>query len=116
MPQDNAINYIELPMRDKGATESFYHHVFGWTFQRWGEHYISFHGAGMDGGFDGEGGEPASPGALVVLYASNLESKRDDILHHGGKIVQDIFSFPGGRRFHFEDPNGNQLAVWSEEG
>lgn len=114
--RENTINYIELPMTDIAATKSFYGSVFGWTFQDWGETYISFHGAGIDGGFDAitPTNEPRS-GAVIILYSDQLEAKRDQVTAAGGKIIQDIFTFPGGRRFHFQDPNGNELAIWTEQ-
>lgn len=114
-PRESKINYIELPMMDAGATKAFYGAVFGWAFTDWGDTYISFSGAGVDGGFErGPDLLPTRPGALVILFTADLEAKRDQVKAAGGKIVRDIFSFPGGRRFHFEDPNGNELAVWSE--
>lgn len=112
---DNSINYIELPLVHKTETKAFYSRVFGWVFTDWGEHYISFTGAAVEGGFNGESGvNPSSPGVLVVLYAKDLPGKLEAITQAGGKIKQAIYDFPGGRRFHFLDPNGNELAVWSE--
>ncbi len=112
---DKTINYIELPMSDARQTKAFYGSVFGWIFTDWGPEYISFEGAGIDGGFNGESAiSPTSPGVLVVLYAKDLEQMVEDVTSAGGKIRKPIYGFPGGRRFHFEDPNGNELAVWSE--
>lgn len=112
---NHAINYIELPLVDNAATKRFYGEVFGWTFTDWGPNYISFSGAGVDGGFNGESGAPVnSPGVLVVLYADDLEKTGAAVRDAGGGIVQEIYAFPGGRRFHFRDPNGNELAVWSD--
>lgn len=114
-PVDKTINYIELPMSDATRTKAFYGSAFGWTFTDWGPEYISFEGAGIDGGFNGESAlSPTSPGVLVVLYANDLEQTVEDVISAGGKILKPIYGFPGGRRFHFEDPNGNELAVWSE--
>ncbi len=111
---NNTIHYIELPLVDVEATKKFYGDVFGWRFTQWGDDYISFEGAGIDGGFNREEGVyPAAPGALIILYADDLEAKYKEIVKAGGKIVKEIFSFPGGRRFHFMDPNENQLAVWT---
>ncbi|MFC6197118.1 VOC family protein [Ponticaulis profundi] len=113
---ENSINYIELPMTDPEPVIMFYETVFGWHFQRWGADYISFEGAGIDGGFNGQDKLPVSkPGTLVILYSKELEKKRDQIKAAGGKIIRDIYPFPGGRRFHFEDPAGNELGVWSEK-
>lgn len=114
---ENSINYIELPMTDPEAVIMFYETVFGWTFQRWGEAYISFTGAGVDGGFNGQASVSSDrSGVLTILYASELEIKRDQIRAAGGTIIEEIYPFPGGRRFHFSDPSGNELAVWSDKG
>lgn len=113
---ENSISYIEFPMVDAEAIIMFYETVFGWHFQRWGESYISFTGAGVEGGFNGDGeAKVGAPGVLVILYAEALENKLEQIKVAGGEIVKDIFPFPGGRRFHFRDPSGNELAVWSEK-
>jgi uncharacterized protein len=113
--KDNSINYIELPMVDNAGTKKFYHQVFKWEFTDWGPNYISFSGAHVDGGFNGEDdAEVSISGVLVVLYASDLNRKLADVKKAGGEIIKPIFEFPGGKRFHFRDPNGNQLAVWSE--
>ncbi|GJL77196.1 MAG: glyoxalase [Nitrospinaceae bacterium] len=113
--KDNSINYIELPMVKNAETKKFYHQVFGWEFTDWGPNYIGFSGASIDGGFNGEGdAEVSSSGVLVVLYAKDLDQKLEAVKKAGGKITKPTFEFPGGKRFHFSDPNGNQLAVWSE--
>ena len=108
------IDYIELPANDVEATKRFYATVFGWTFQDWGPSYVSFDGAGIDGGFDAESAVSAA-GALVVLFSEDLESTLAAVEAAGGSITKPIFSFPGGRRFHFTDPNGNELAVWGHD-
>lgn len=115
-PVNHTINYIELPMKDNDMTKRFYSSMFGWTFTDWGPDYISFSGAGIEGGFHGgEDTKITAPGVLVVLYADRLEATEAAIREAGGTIVKPIFSFPGGRRFHFHDPNGNELAVWSDK-
>jgi len=112
---NDTINYIELPMSKKAETEAFYKQAFGWSFTDWGPDYISFEGAGIDGGFNRESGVTVSPpGILVILYADSLSVAQANIERAGGTIVRAVYDFPGGQRFHFEDPNGNQLAVWSE--
>ena len=89
--------------------------MFGWVFTDWGERYISFSGAGVEGGFNGEDGALISaPGVLVVLYADDLSGKLDEVVSAGGEVKKPIYEFPGGKRFHFLDPNGNELAIWSE--
>lgn len=113
-PRELGINYIELSVRSTSASKQFYGDAFGWTFQDWGDEYTSFSGAAVDGGFrsDSEGtiGRP-----LVVLYSANLEGALAKVEKAGGRILKPIFSFPGGRRFHFADPAGNELAIWSEK-
>ncbi len=114
-PTHHAINYIELSLGDTQATQDFYSSVFGWSFQDWGPDYISFSGAGLEGGFSRQ--RPASTsgqGTLMVLYSNDLSATRDAVKATGRPIVEDIFDFPGGRRFHFVDPSGNEVAVWGQ--
>ena len=114
--RDKTINYIEFPLADADATKAFYASVFGWEFQDWGPTYISFTGAGVEGGFNGESGVSANkPGVLVVLYGDDLEQLSDAVRTAGAEVIREIYAFPGGRRFHFRDPNGNELAIWSEK-
>jgi uncharacterized protein len=113
------MDYIEFPATDIEATKRFYHTVFGWDFQDWGPTYTSFHDGRLGGGFNAEakaaGAEgQRTRGTLVVIYAAALEDTYAKVKAAGGKIVRETFDFPGGRRFHFADPNGNELAVWSE--
>jgi uncharacterized protein len=116
MPDDLKINYLELPARDLEAVESFYGAAFGWLFTDYGPEYRAFSDGTLDGGFyKKEAASSTGNGAaLIVLYAEDLEATRDRVLENGGTLVREIFSFPGGRRFHFADPNGNELAVWSD--
>ena len=115
MPADKTINYLELPARDLDAIQEFYEGTFAWTFVAYGPEYRSFKDGFISGGFyQAEASSMTSNGAaLIVLYADNLEQAQAAVLNHGGTIVKEIFPFPGGRRFHFADPNGNELAVWS---
>ena len=115
MSNDRQIIYIELPARDLDAVERFYVAAFGWSFNDYGPEYRAFNDGNMDGGFYlADAASSAAKGAaLVVLYAANLEATRETVLRCGGSLLRDIFGFPGGRRFHFADPNGNELAVWS---
>jgi predicted enzyme related to lactoylglutathione lyase len=113
--QHHSINYIELPLAEVDATKAFYSQAFGWSFQDYGPGYVAFSGAAVDGGFNAEAtASPEGNGVLVVLYSNDLEATRDTVAAAGARISKDIYSFPGGRRFHFIDPNGNELAVWSE--
>ncbi len=111
---DGQIDYIEFSTGDLAATKQFYASVFGWKFEDYGPDYTSFHDGRLAGGF---ARQPAihSNGALVVVYAKGLEAMERRVRDAGGTIVKDIFSFPGGRRFHITDPSGNELAVWSDE-
>ena len=109
------INYIELPVADMAASKAFYGTAFGWRFVDYGPDYAAFEGAGIDGGLDaGPGRKPAADGALVVLYAPDLEAALEAVQAAGGTITKPVFAFPGGRRFHFADPGGNELAIWSD--
>jgi len=116
--QHHAINYIEFTTTDIAQSKAFYEKVFGWNFQDWGPDYISFGRtqSGMDGGFrKGDPGQKYPDSApLVVIYSQDLESTQKAVELAGGSITVPIFEFPGGRRFHFSDGQGNVLAVWSE--
>lgn len=113
---DRRVDYIELPGTDLVATRAFYEAVFGWAFTDYGPRYTSFEDGRITGGFDAtrEVG-PSNHGALIVLFADDLEACQAAVEAQGGQVVQAIFSFPGGRRFHFVDPSGNELAVWSHD-
>jgi predicted enzyme related to lactoylglutathione lyase len=116
MSNHNKINYVEFPARNLEDTKAFFSEAFDWSFQDYGPEYTSFSNAGISGGFykaevcsDTESGS-----ALIVLYSSDLEGTYSRVIDAGGTIVKEIFSFPGGRRFHFSEPSGNEFAVWSE--
>jgi len=114
--QTGQIDYIEFPVADVAKAKRFYGDVFGWTFEDYGPNYASFADGRLSGGFNAE--PPARPrgsGALVIIYAAELEAMEKKVTGAGGTIVRPIFSFPGGRRFHFTDPSGNELAVWSDK-
>lgn len=110
---ENQIDYIELPVLNMAGTKQFYGTVFGWKFEDYGPDYSSFFDGRLAGGFTTERPAPAQ-GLLLVIYASDLPVTQQKIKAAGGAIVKDTFAFPGGRRFHFADPNGNELAVWSD--
>jgi hypothetical protein len=115
--RDLTVNYIELPAGDFEKTTSFYGAVFNWNFQEYGDNYLAFFDATIYGGFfkSDKRSQVENGAALVVFYAADLEAIYKRIQGEGGKIEKEIFSFPGGRRFHFLDPNGNELAVWSDK-
>ena len=109
----HSIDYIEFPGNDLTKTKSFYASAFGWSFVDYGPTYAALNDAGLDGGFQADPGEaPAKP--LVILYSEDLEKSLASVTANGGEIIKPIFEFPGGRRFHFRDPSGNELAVWSD--
>ncbi len=108
------INYVELKASDVAAMKDFYGAAFGWTFVDYGPDYASFEGAGLDGGFERVDGARAGGGTLVILYSDDLEASRKAVTDAGGVISTEPFDFPGGRRFHFTDPAGNELAVWTK--
>jgi uncharacterized protein len=110
---DRRIDYIELPATDVARTKRFYVDVFGWKFTDYGPEYTSFEDGRLTGGFrKAERGEPGGP--LIVIFAMDLAAVEKSVTKAGGRIVKPVFDFPGGRRFHFTDPSGNELAVWSD--
>jgi len=107
-------NYIELLSLDNMAMKAFYGKAFGWNFQDWGQTYVAIHGSGVEGGFDQNSDRnPSAQGALVILYSDNLKTSEASVTEAGGEISVPAYDFPGGRRFHFKDPSGNELAIWS---
>ena len=117
MNEHEKINYVELPAKDLPATKDFFSQVFGWSFQDFGPEYSAFTNQGLDGGFfQSELSSSASNGAaLIVFYSNDLEATREKVIKANGDIVKPIFRFPGGRRFHFTEPSGNEFAVWSDK-
>ncbi len=112
--KNTLINYVEFKAHDLETVKKFYNEAFGWIFTDYGSTYVAFSESGIEGGFE-KTENPIITGALVVLYHENLEDIQNQVIEAGGKISKDIFSFPGGRRFHFLDPAGNELAIWSDK-
>ncbi len=110
---DRRIDYIEMTSTSIPDTKRFYTSAFGWKFTDYGPDYTSFEDGRLSGGFH-KGGAPGAGGALVVIFAVDLAAMESRVREAGGTIVKPVFSFPGGRRFHFKDPSGNELAVWSD--
>ena len=110
------INYVEFHAKDLPATKAFFQTAFGWSFVDYGPEYTSFSDQGIDGGFFQSDLESSSEkgAALVILYSNQLEATLAKVEQAGGSIIKPIYSFPGGRRFHFTEPSGNEFAVWSE--
>jgi predicted enzyme related to lactoylglutathione lyase len=111
------INYVEFAAKDLEATKRFFQGVFGWKFEDYGPDYVAFSESGIECGIyrSPKSSKYESGGALIVLYAEELEETQRMVQEGGGEIVREIFSFPGGRRFHFFEPSGNELAVWSDK-
>ncbi len=118
MSNHDKINYVEFPCRDMDATKAFFAQVFGWSFTDYGPDYTSFEGAGIDGGFfkSDKVARVDTGSVLIVFYSSDIEGTQGKVEKAGGEIVKPIFSFPGGRRFHFTEPSGNEFAVWTDVG
>lgn len=112
MREDGKVDYVEMPGGDLPKVKAFYGAAFGWTFTDYGPTYAGFN-EGLDGGFHTEDADAVTK-PLVILYAHDLEAMEAKVRAAGGVILRPIFSFPGGRRFHFADPAGNEMAVWSE--
>ena len=110
------IDYVELPAHDMAGTKRFFETVFGWRFTDYGPDYMAFDRQGVEGGFyrANTASDSDKGAALLIFYAKELESARAKIIAHGGLIKKDIFTFPGGRRFHFTCPSGNEFAIWSD--
>ena len=110
---DRRVDYVEFPATDLAATRRFYEAAFGWRFTDYGPGYTSFEDGRLAGGFWAE--MPAGRGGpLVVLFAVDLADAERRVRDAGGAVTRPAFEFPGGRRFHFADPSGNELAVWSD--
>jgi predicted enzyme related to lactoylglutathione lyase len=116
MNEHEKINYVELPSTDLAATKTFFSAAFGWSFVDYGPDYAAFSNEGIDGGFYRSDLVAATNNGsvLVVFYSNDLEATQAKIEAAGGSVIRPAFSFPGGRRFHFSDPNGNEYAVWSD--
>lgn len=113
----NCFDFIELPAKDLEALDQakdFYKKVFGWSYKNWGDDYADTRSSGLSSGLNADPSHrPSHP--LAVIYTDDLEAVREKVLESSGKMTREIFSFPGGRRFHFTDPAGNELAVWSDK-
>ena len=114
-PENNLrLDYIEFATRDVAAAKKFYATAFGWQFTDYGPDYTSFSDGRLAGGFFSAADASATKNPTVVIYAVKLAEAEQRITRAGGKIVKPAFEFPGGRRFHFRDPSGLELAVWSD--
>jgi len=116
MNEHGKLSYVEFPAADIDATKTFFTTVFDWSFTDYGPDYTSFSDQGLSGGFYHSDLKSTTDkgAALLVLYSSDLEQTLNEVSEAGGSIVKPVFNFPGGRRFHFTEPSGNEFAVWSE--
>ena len=114
--RENQINYIEIHAKDLGVAKAFFGKLFGWEFQDYGPEYCAFNDGRIEGGFfkSDQVANAEKGSVLVIFYANDLEATQEEVVTCGGVISRKIFSFPGGRRFHFTDPNGNEFAIWSD--
>ena len=113
MHEHHGIDYIEFTVRDLAAAKRFYAAAFGWAFNDYGPEYAGIRGNDGEVGGLHQTGEQRRGGPLVILYSDDLEASLAAVQSAGGTVVKAPFSFPGGRRFHFADPSGNELGVWS---
>ena len=116
MSTENRIDYVEIPVTDVPRARAFLEAMFGWTFREWGDDYLSFSDGRLNGGVRKSDVPAPATGVLLVFYSANLERDVERVRELGGTISQEIFSFPGGRRFHFVDPAGTEFAIWSDAG
>lgn len=118
MNEHEKINYVELSASDLNATKNFFSQAFGWSFQDYGPEYAAFSNQGVDGGFfkSDLSSSTRNGAALIVFYSNNIEATQEKVINAKGTIIKPIFSFPGGRRFHFTEPSGNEFAVWTDVG
>ena len=117
MNSENTIDYIELPAKDPQKSRSFFEQLFGWKFDDYGPDYCAFNDGRIAGGFYRTelAAAQSNGSALLVFYKADLAAAVIRVTELGGVVTRDIFAFPGGSRFHFTDPNGNEFAVWSDQ-
>lgn len=116
MSNHEMLNYVEFPSNDLHKSKVFFENVFAWSFTDYGPRYSAFNGAGMDGGMydSSKSISGAENSALLVFYSNDIHATQAKIIQAGGEVTRTIFDFPGGCRFHFKEPGGNEFAVWSE--
>lgn len=113
MTTHNHIDLIEFPVKSAEQlkrTKEFFSNVFSWKYTDWGNDYSDTSDSGTSSGLNADGGASMP---ITVIYSDDLEKTKELVVRHGGKIIVDTYSFPGGKRFHFTEPSGNELAVWS---
>ena len=113
MRAEKRIDYVEIPVTDLKKAREFFSELFDWSFQEWGDDYMSFNDGRLEGGFR-RAAEPApATGVLIVFFSTDIDRDFDRVQELGATISEPIFPFPGGRRFHFVDPTGTEFAIWS---
>jgi len=115
MPGHHTVDFFEIPVTDMAGAKAFYAAAFGWTFKDWGPSYADIQGAGMTGGLRLVGGQPTTGGPLIILYSDDLAASERAVTAAGATVTE-RHEFPGGKRFHFVDPTGCELAVWTKVG
>jgi predicted enzyme related to lactoylglutathione lyase len=115
MSTHHTIDYIEFTVRDLAAAKGFYTSAFGWQFNDYGPEYAGIKGGSGEVGGLHQTSEPRTTGPLVILYSDDLEKSVAAVRAAGGRVIQEPYAFPGGRRFNFTDPSGNELAVWAKK-
>jgi predicted enzyme related to lactoylglutathione lyase len=115
MSTHHAIDYIEFTVRDLAAAKRFYGSAFGWQFNDYGPEYAGIKGGTGEVGGMHQSSDVRGGGPLVILFSNDLEKSVAAVQSAGGKVVREPYAFPGGRRFNFTDPSGNELAVWSQK-
>jgi len=117
MNNNEKINYLEFPARDIEKTKAFFTKAFNWSFTDFGPDYTAFNNEGINGGFfkSDLSCSTSNGSVLTVFYSTDIYATQSKIEKSGGVIIKSVYSFPGGRRFHFTDPNDNEYAVWSDK-
>ncbi len=111
MPERYAFDYLEFPSADGAASRAFFERAFGWRFTSYGPTYAGIDDAGIGAGIQADAAE-ATAAPLAIVRTQDLLQAERDVLAAGAVLTRPAFDFPGGRRFHFREPGGNELAVW----
>jgi predicted enzyme related to lactoylglutathione lyase len=113
MSGHHLVDFFEVPVLDLAGAKAFYGAAFGWTFKDWGDDYADIQGAGLSGGLRLVQERPTTSGPLIIIYSNDLDATERAVTAAGATIVARQ-EFPGDKRFHFVDPGGCELAVWTK--